>query len=295
MGAVSIENNSKFSISFGGNNDIDALTLINSLNGTIQLINYIAKEENPDANVKINILGTEKGSFIINLETLISCLPSIFTLDNINMAKLMVETFIDMLNLKKHLKGSQPKEIDKNENGVSIINRDNEQVNITNNVFNIYTKDGDKMISKIFSETVGNREKVSVLENGEEKFSVEKSEFYNMGREIDLSRTETADETFYNTADTILYIKKPDLTGNSQWEFTKEPDGKMIRATINDFAFLKKVRAGDLYINSKTSVKATLTSEIVMNGMNELVKQAYTIEKIIDIMQFNNQNQLSYL
>ncbi|WP_346913881.1 hypothetical protein [Clostridium sp.] len=287
--------NSKFSISYGGNNDIDAMSLINSLNGTIELINYIVKESNPDAELKINILGTQKGSFIIALETFIASVPSILTMDNINMAKASIEMFVNILSLKKHLKGSKPKEIEKHGEFVSIINKENEKVTITNNVFNIYGKDGDKLLSKIFNSTLSDRDKISIIEDGKEKFTVERQEFSNMSKPIEINKPEETEELYKSTTDTILYIKKPDLMGNSQWEFTKEHDGKMIRATVNDMDFLHKVREGSIYINSKTSVKATLTSEIVMNGMNELVRQAYTVENIIEIMQLNNLNQLSYL
>ncbi|MDU1412686.1 MAG: hypothetical protein E6929_07720 [Clostridium sp.] len=287
--------NSKFSISYGGNNDIDAMSLINSLNGTIELINYIVKESNPDAELKINILGTQKGSFIIALETFIASVPSILTIDNINMAKASIEMFVNILSLKKHLKGSKPKEIEKHGEFVSIINKENEKVNITNNVFNIYGKDGDKLLSKIFNSTLSDRDKISIIEDGKEKFTVERQEFSNMSKPIEINKPEETEELYKSTIDTILYIKKPDLMGNSQWEFTKEQDGKMIRATVNDIDFLHKVREGSIYINSKTSVKATLISEIVINGMDELVRQAYTVEKIIEIMQLNNLNQLSYL
>gem|GEM_PF-946673 len=295
MSELNINDNSKFSISYGGNNNIDAVALINSLNGTIELINHIVKKSNPDAELKINILDTQKGSFIIVLETLIASIPSILTLDNINMAKTSIEMFVSMLSLKKHLKGSNPKEVEKHGENVYITNKDNDTVTITNNVFNFYDKDSDKLLSKIFTNTLGDREKFSVLEDGEEKFAIERQEFSNMSKQIDINATESSEELYTSTTDTVLHIKKPDLMGSSQWEFTKEQDGRMIRATVNDMDFLHKVREGSIYINSKTSVKATLTSEIVMNGMNELIRQAYTIEKVIKIMQLNNLNQLSYL
>lgn len=274
----------QFSLVFGGENDIDINTLIDSLSGTVQLMNYIAREKEPEAFLKVNVTGTEKGSFKIDLVTMVGIVPTILNSGNIGLAKQTIELFSDLIQLKKHLKGEPPKAVTPKGSNIDIVNKDNENVTIYNNTFNLYNADCDKIISKIFTEKVYERKSFSVLHDGKEKVRVDNEEFNIMSKEIDLDKIKDIQlKENVNQSRVILKIKKIDLNGNSQWELIHPNSSKIIKVNIEDKKFIDKLHNGEIFVNAKSTLDCILETATYFNEINEVEKYAHSIIEVKEV------------
>ncbi|MHB7978919.1 hypothetical protein CF067_00955 [Clostridium sporogenes] len=279
------ESETNFSLCLGGKKDIEINTLIKTLEHTVELMNWIINKQNKHSYAKIAVKGTKEGSFVVDLSALVAITPTLFTLQNINLAKTCVDTMCGMINLKKHLKGEKPKKVEKISEGVKIENKDCKEMVFNNYTFNLYNEDSDKIISKVFNNC--KRDSFSIKEEEKNKVFVQKKEFENMVKEIDFS---TEEQIITNVNTVELQIRKPDLTGNTQWEFIYNNN---IKATIQDQKFLDKVHKGEISINAKTRIRAELQIETVLNEKNDILKTNYTVVKVIEIIKYAD-NQLKF-
>lgn len=271
-----------FSICFGGENEIEIKTLINTLDSTLELINYVINKNDKDAFMKINVKGTKKGSFEIELKALVGMVPTLITDENVNLAKTCIDSVIELLNIKKHLKGEQPKSINNSGETVEIENYNCDKIKVSVNTYNLYNEDSDKIISKVFSKC--SRDFFAIKQDNEKKVIVEKTEFENMLKEISMDSIKK--ERFERKiTEAELYIKKPDLTGNSQWELIYLLRSKAIKAVIEDKRFINKVHSGYISINSKTTILVELEIETYFDEFNEKIKEIFTIRKVIEVKQ----------
>lgn len=274
---------SDFSICFGGENEIEIKTLIDTLNSTLELINYVANEEDKDAFMKINVRGTRKGSFVVELAALAGVVPTLLNTQNVNLAKTCIDSVCGLLNIKKHLKGEKPKSVSNNGETVKIENNDCEKIEIQNYIFNFYNEQTDSMISKVFSSC--NRDYFKIKRENEELVCVDKSEFGHMTKQIEIQ--ETSERIISNTTEIELKIKKPDFTGNSQWELTDLNNKKTFKASVEDESFIYKVHSGDISINSKTTIIVRLYVETTINELNEVIKDIYIVKEVKKIVKNN--------
>lgn len=281
-----------FSICFGGENEIEVKMFIDTLESTLELINYVANKEDKEAFIKINVKGTQNGSFKVHLAAIAGFIPTLININNINFARSCIDLACGMINIKKHLKGEKPKKVERKGDSVVIENIHSESAEFNVKVFNFYNQDSDKIISKIFSNC--DREYFKINNEDEDLVFIGQNEYENMRKIIEIENAETEERIIINTIESEFLIKKPDLTGNSQWELVDiNNNNKTIRATIEDKNFISQVHSGDIYINSKTIIKAALQIETTLNKYNESIKDVYTI-KDVKKLKNNKYEQLSF-
>ena len=87
-----------------------------------------------------------------------------------------------------------------------------------------------------------------------------------------------------------LVIKKPDLLGDSQWEF--KFNGNTMKAKIEDENWLTKFQNGDFSIQAKDSIECDLRIETndIPASKSEVI---YTILKVHQILKNNPPKQLN--
>lgn len=283
----------KFSMHFGGEKEIDLRTLITSLDGTVELINNVANAQDKDAFVKINVTGTREGSFVIDLAAIASTAHTLLTKENVNFAKTCIDSVCGLFTIKKHLRGENPKKIESSGDNVAIENVHAEKIEVNVNTYNLYTEDNDKVISKIFTNC--NRDYVKVEDGGGREVFIDKIDFDNMRKKISLDDT-IEEQIIVNAVKTNLTIKRPDLTGNSQWDLVYSRNGnqKIIKATIEDKKFLYDVHNAKISVNAKTSISVELETTVRINEIGETDKQLYAIKKVFHVYQDDN-TQISFL
>jgi len=282
------EQRNNFIINFKGKDEIDVETFSQSIYGLISLIKTTASIHYPDSNVKLNIVNLRKGSFEIDISTLIQFVPAVLPILNISLS--LINISFEYIKIKKHLKGDKPKEVVYNQdnNQAEIINQYNEvfqeDSNITKNFFNIYNIDNS--INIMFDPLTRDnaRNGLKILQNNETIIDISRDEFNNMTFSI----VESVDNNkkVLNRIDYIeLPLKKPDLLGKSSWSFIyqEKTKDKTIDAKIEDEKFIEDVHQGkikNLYAGVKVPVQMRIEQDIDENNFPLKDTEKYIIEKV---------------
>lgn len=275
-----------FSIGFKGENDIDLKELISSLDGTVELIDIVSNSLDKSSFMKINVQGSRKGSFIIDLCVLAKEGLSLLDKDNITFAKLCIDTVCSIFSLKKHLKGEKPNSVSPTGNGSVVIeNKDNERLTINNYIYNIYGTETDQAMKRIFSKC--ERQGFYIEDSVGKVVEIDKSDFENMSKDIDILREE---KIIKSSSKVIVAVKKADFIGESKWELVYKD--KLLKASIKDEDFKEKLHGGGVPITAKTYMEIQLLTETHLNEINEPIKTIHFIDKVIHI---NNQDELKQI
>ena len=102
-------------IKYGGGNEIEANTYINSLIHFTTIVQEVNKELGKDRKVEVKIKANTGGSFIVDfiIETVkvIDAIKQIFSAEYVGYAAGLVYLVGETYKVAKHLKGKKPKEI----------------------------------------------------------------------------------------------------------------------------------------------------------------------------------------
>jgi len=250
-----LENQSQFSLRLDGDSEMDAYVLSTIIKNMAELAKAVTLHEHPNTEVKTKVSALNKGSFEIGFVLECVAAYSLFIAGGgAPVAAQTIKTVIDVFNIKKHLKGKQPKEIKKLDNGSwGIVNEEGQTINIPNN-------SGAAFVNSTVQGLVQNIGTHIHVHSPDGNFSIKNHngdhEFTPDDVKSIATPLLTTQETITRKVTTItcnLVIKKPDLLGRSSWEF-KYKD-RTIHAKIEDEDFLNTVhngtpvRAGD-YINA---------------------------------------------
>lgn len=267
-----------FSLGFKGENDIDLKELLNSLDGAVQLIDYISRSLDDNSFINVKVKGSRKGSFLIDLIAIAKDKLSFFNTENISFAKLCIDTFCGLLKLKKHLKGDKPKSVKEISEGMYLVeNKDCENITVNNYVFNLQGPECDQAIKRIFPNC--NRPGIYVKKHDEIAVEIDKQDFDVMVKDIEMNTNEN--KIIKTSSDVTVKIKKPDFTGGSKWELIY--NNKIIKAAIKDTVFMDNIHKGEISITAITNAKVKLITETKLNEIGEVIKTTHYVEKVIDI------------
>lgn len=273
-----IMNTEKLVLRFGGENEIDLETLSISLNSTVMVLNDLAREvvsENDYCKFKVENI--EKGSFIVEIRQILELAPALLPY-----VPSVLTTFKTILDIRKMLKGEKPKSISKENGMVSITSRDGVVYNANEMIFNIYTSNDniEKELAKMSKCVVKDNARSDLSfgfqnEDGYEKIEMSKEELIPLSKAQDVgSFNENIQE---NIMITDIKIRKPDLIGDSKWQFVL--NGKSIYADILDQEFLSKVHATNSNIKFHNGLM--LKVELLVRYTDEKIL-GYRILKVIE-------------
>lgn len=266
-------------IAFEGDNEIGVHLLLNVLGRMVDTIEESVILQYNDSTINLKVKAFEKGSFEINLESLF--VPALTILPYINDFIGPIKTFLEIIKIKKELKGQKPTLIENLENGqAKIVNAQGEISYHNCNVTNLYINSPgiDNRLSSVFEMlSMANRQALS-MQGGESSVRIEKEEYPMMSTTIIPSKSEELIDENESISIEELYIKKPDLLGNSQWEF--QLNGKRIVAEIEDNDFREQILSGKISISAGTKMRAKLKTSITKDR-NQREKKEYTIVQVL--------------
>ena len=234
---------------FKGENDIDIETLSKSLDCVVAVLGKIADSSlNENDFCKFKVKNIEKGSFMITIEQIVEMATVLFPL-----MPPILESFNSIVELKKNLGGQMPAEVIHEGNNTIVKSCVGNVTYIDNRTYNLYTRDSS--IEKCLSEL-----SKTISEDGERTgFSIAvKEDLIRTRNPIDVESL-NGDIT-EEEATGVLTVRKPDLLGNSKWQFKFL--GKTINADIEDENFLQKVKEKEISfplvskLNAKMRVKS---------------------------------------
>lgn len=288
------ESKESFVISFGGENSIDAETFSKSINNTIELLKESALANDPNCFIRLEIKTNQSGSFETVIDAIVKYTENIFNKDNAKLAKEILDGFLNFLKIKEHLKGKKAKKIENNEKEKAIQNQDNEILKVPKKIGDAYFQNSkiDNIIVNNFTILMENGRSNYKIKTSEREITINQSSYEFMKQNI-VDENPTAKTVKQKPIVVDLLVKKPDLLGDSKWQFIFN---KNIEAKIEDEVFLEKVRTRQIVILAGDKINCELEVEYDLSDRLEIIPKSerYNIKKIIgEIIQPEIDNQKS--
>ena len=244
---------------------------------------------NENQYCKFKLKDVRKGSIILDIASVVisnygSILPQVPTI---------ISTFNNILNIKKHLRGNDPKSVEKiNAKNISIENIQGNKQTFHIDSVNIYgsTEGLEKELSKIFKaiDKDAERKGISFLSANNEKIN-EQIDFSNVdlsacSKVVDVSKLTMNSEESIN--DVVLRVVKADFYGNSKWTFFL--NNQRIEADIQDEVFLDKVHHNEILFDGDTKLKVSLKIKYKIDEYGipiENEKATYSVLLVTEVIQ----------
>lgn len=267
------------SIRFHGDDFLNANLLLSELNGLVNFVNEASQICKINEEVLINVDTPKKGSFILSIVIATLASDNGVLFETINHAKTIVDFIISCINLKKHLKGNKPAEIEQLDNSTIVKNHNNESQSFPTPVVNNYFSNCkvDTILTGMMSTANSyGRGDFDISGSTQDKpINLINEDMVHMKEKIDFTY-----ETGATKEERVLYIRTPDLLGNKQWGF--RGGDKDFNATIEDLNFLTKVKKG-VHLYSGCSIRCILYSEFQLDYNNMPVEGSYKY-KVIEVL-----------
>lgn len=266
-------------------------SIINMLSNIKEIIKYISTKIEKQSYVKVEVGFTNESELKINIKVSASLMQSFIRENNIKLAEKIVEHLYNVLMLKNHLIDGICKDviaIDKDK--VDIRNINNKSYSVDRFVYEIYTEELDQYVKGMFLSYKGKR---FALAYKNKNINLVECEINNMKREVYIDKN-IDDKLIKSEMEVSLGIKKPDLSGNSQWEVVNLVNNKVIRVIVEDKDFLNKIHLGEILISSKTTISARVCRETYLNEFNEHIKEVYILKKVLNVSREEPVEQLIF-
>ncbi len=292
-----LESKDTFKISFGGQNSIDAELFTKTINNTIELVKASANVIDPAAFLRLEIKANKEGSFETIIDAITRCSTDLLTKDNIRLACEIVGGYLAFLQIKQHLKGKKPKEVNTENNNTKIVNQDNIVYEAPQKIADAFFKDSkiENSIVNIFCDLKSsNRENFNIYKDDSQKptISIPKAEYdsmsnktFNDNQQV-LVEIKADSQTVENCE---LIIKKPDLIGDSKWELIYD---KIIFAKIEDENFLQKIKNGTILVSGGYRLVCSLQIKREIDKNYNLVNVEYHVVQVKGIKNKTEQLDL---
>ena len=240
------EESEKIIFVFAGDNSINVNILVKTLSGVADAYESMVKSIDNSAELKLNVEAFNKGSFEIVFSALVENLAPMIAL--FQEATPTVKTFMEILKIKKDLKGKKTLSVENNDEKTKITNHMGEISYHNSNVTNLYFNNPiiDKTISdRIFTPlSLSDRETIKIVGN-ENQIEFDKKEYEEAANNIiDEKMTDEQFKEHESIVNVELLLRKPDLLGESMWGF--KYDDQYISATIEDETFINNVKNGKI-------------------------------------------------
>jgi hypothetical protein len=289
------ESASSFSFEFGGPSEIDAETLMETIDSVVNSLQYIAKQTMPDGYFKLKVTAFRSNSFDIDLQAIVGCLPSLLLVANNAVG--LIKTLLECIKIKRHLKGEKPTKVETTGETASITNSEGKVFKTDKDILPLYFNNCtlDVNFTNLFACVAKDeeRESLNIAQDGKSVITVSKEEFRTMAKPV-VDRNAEVYKEESNTIETILSVKKPDLLDNSQWGFKYNQN--IIYAHIADEKWLEKVHNGQIRLYAGVKIPVKLKIEVNMDKLMNIIpgsKRYIVLEVTGDIIEPEDNGQIS--
>lgn len=282
---------------FEGDYEVNVETVIQAIQSVSTITTVLADNAFPDATFKLSVKAVSPGSLNLEFVSVAQYFKDLLTPENLEIAKYMMDAVIASFRLKQFLQDKKPKKAEETDDKL-IVTKDNGETISVPKTANVYFIDKriDNSVTNIFNGVkseasvsgikltqVENRECVEIPSDEFEECAIPtKIDFDNAGKEMSTVRKND-----------VLFIKKPDLMGNSKWSFQSD---KVITAEIKDDGFLQKIKSGKQGVCAGMYIVADLELKYKLNALSMPIENTYkyTVLKVHEIKrQDEDEIQLS--
>ncbi len=272
-----------FKIKFDGQqHQVDANVLISSLVHTTTIVQEVNRYLNAGKKIEIKVKALEKGSFLIHIElieTAFESLKNLLTKENVVVAKEIITALIELIQIKKILKGKNPKSIEKEQERTKIENHNGDVIYIENYTYNIYNNNTivKDALSQNF-DALNNDPAITGFEITDENevpyIRIEKEEFEDLA----LKSEDIKEGERRITEAATLNIVRVSFEANLKWDFYYK--GNKISAKIADPTFYEIIDKGQAFAKGDVLKVELQINQQFDESVNTYVIKSYQINKI---------------
>ncbi|MBS6563928.1 MAG: hypothetical protein DBY09_05015 [Selenomonadales bacterium] len=288
-------NLSSLSLHLDGDNSFDASLFIEMIQGAQELFDLTAKEICPESNVKLYVSAPKEGSFNIDfaavyafIDTLINNSQNIMTF-----ASTAITTIINLINLRKHLKGQAPKDIKEQFDSLEVINQEG-----SSGQFNINCK---QLINNGEINVAINKFICPMKQrnpNGGMSLSSRETSVYYSSYDIEdiikpMPYTEIISSQHCTTVVANILIKTAVLIGKGKWSFIY--NNHTIVPEIMDTRFFEDIQRNERPIKAGDTIRVKMQICTDIDSLNQPIEKTtkYTILEVLD-SSANSSPQLTF-
>lgn len=286
-----------FKIKFDGEkHQIDANLLVNNLIHTTTIIQELNRNLDSGKKIEIKIKALEKGSFLIHIdliETVLDGLKNLLTRENAETAGSIIGAFVGLIELKKFLKGKEPKSKKTSGDKVKIENENGDVIYIENFVQNVYQNNTviKDALSQSF-ETLENDSSITGYEvtdkNEKPLVRVNRDEFEYMSLKSD----EILDGERVTVIAATLNIIRISFEDKLKSDFYFK--GNKISVKINDPEFYERIDKGAAFSKGDILEVELEIKQVFESSVNTFVNKNYKVNRIIRHIGRNEQSKLNF-
>lgn len=281
----------QFTISFGNeDNEVDVETLISSLLHTATIIQEANKYLYPEKTVDVRIKALDKGSFEVHIAIVEKLISSLFSAGGVAYTSALVVIIQGIYKLHKHLKGEQPKRIEKSDNGsILIVNNNGGEVYIDGRSYKVYNESKDVRTAVV--KQFGNLEKnediqsFSIYSRGSNPITIQREEFRQLGKNIPPLDNKDKEPIVSLLNRQQILILRPSFSKDLKWDFIYQ--GQKLSAKMEDEALMSIIDEGEPFSKGDTML-VDLEQTLFWNEEAEahlLTKDSYKIKNYIKHIQ----------
>lgn len=281
-----------FSVSFDGDNTIEAGVLGITLSNLSYIVNEIVEAEPTGTDCKLEVTTFEKGSFSIGFVFTLLGLTQLAQYYTLQDASNLINVIKGMLDIKLHLKGQKPKSVkDMLEEGyVQVESPDGTEVlaPIGSKIV-ISNQNVDRKLSEIAQAAqIHNPNGGLKLVHGDDTYHYEKENIDEIAKTV-FSQDKSNSEN-QQSIRVLLPVKKPVLIGDGAWTF--KYGTRSISANITDKQFMDAVHQGKSSYKAGDKLDADMEIQTILSPDNQPIRETYTIEKVYGIVPATKAEQL---
>lgn len=276
---------SKLNFTFEGGYEVDAAIVSKSIDGLVNLMTITANSFSSDSEFRLSISAIRPGSLEIDFNAIALSAASLLNANGLQYAKTALDIILAFFNIKKHLAGEKPKSTRTTDESVVVENAKGDILTAPKGA-NVYFQNAkiDTVIVNMFNG-LKDRDQIQGLtlkSDSGESVILPRESFDSMATPIDAASGPNIIE--FMRKNEVLFIKKPDLRGDSVWEFQSD---KKIPAEMKDEDFIQAVRENRIKLGGMTSlvVDMLVKLELGSDGLPVERNSKYTITKVHKVQE----------
>lgn len=274
------QTSNEFKIRFDGQlHQVEANTLISSLVNISTILQETNSELNKESKVNIKIKALSEGSFEVNwvYEFVAMATVAVPLLPQaISTSSDLLTILVSFLDIKKHLKGEEPKKIEEHDESIEIENNSGKIIFVNKPVYNLYTNNTkiQDAISSNFSTLQEDPtiESFEVRDSNEQTLHVATKEDFS-GMAMKTSVLEKGTRVITEVA--TLHIFKLVFDSKYKWEFYYK--GNKISAYVVDDNFFNTIDSGEEFAKGDTLIVELQIEQVFDPSVNTYVNRSYQV------------------
>lgn len=265
MKSTDIKSNGELNFTFEGDYEVNALAVAKAIEGLVELSTVTASHNYPESEVRLSVRAVKPGSLAIAFMIATTAIQTLLSPDGVEYANNLASTIVAFFGIKRFLKDRSPKAVSYDGDNIVIERPDGTKITAPKEA-GVYFIDQsvDKSITNII-ESASISPGVSGIRvcGGNSEAAIKREDFEECSAIMQFDPCSKKQITY--TRRDVLFIRKPDLIGDSQWGFRTD---KNIMADMDDKDFMDKIHSRQVVVFSGMHLIADLEINVDIDDNN---------------------------